>query len=82
MSSQLVWLAMSMACSPRRYPMTRMRAPMIHAAAARKRGGQPERRKMSLVATWIGATIAKSRSRPGDSQDGAGVQANSLNARD
>ena len=41
-----------------------MRAPMIHAAAARKRGGQPERRKMSLVATWSGATIAKSRSRP------------------
>src|SRR6478672_11319843 len=55
---------MSSACSPRRYPEARARTPMIHAAAARKRLGQPERRKMSLVATWIGATVANRRTSP------------------
>src|SRR5689334_11465902 len=38
--------------------------PMIHAAAARKRGGQPDRRKIVFVAIWTGATVANRSSNP------------------
>jgi hypothetical protein len=50
MSSQLVWLQTSRVCRRIGEPASLTRAPTIHAAAARKRGGHGERRRMSLVA--------------------------------
>lgn len=46
------------------FPFCLMRAPTIHAAAARKRGGQGERPRAHLVTMWIGPRIANSRTSP------------------
>src|SRR5256885_14065133 len=64
MSSQLVWLQTSKLCGRTGALLRRTRAPMIHAAAARKRGGQGDRPSSALVIRWIGPRIAKSKTSP------------------
>src|ERR1044071_2500285 len=64
MSSQLTWLEMSKVWPRIGAPLTRTLAPTIHAAAARKRGGQGEPPSNVLVATWTGPSTANSPIKP------------------
>src|SRR6185369_14139173 len=61
MSSQLKWLETRSVCFVTGPPSTRTRAPAIHAAAARKRGGQPERPSRRRFTICAGAQDRKSR---------------------
>ena len=60
MSSQLTWFEIKSVCCLGRAPLSRGRAPMIQAEAARKRRGQRDRPSSNFVSKWIGPTTTNS----------------------
>src|SRR5206468_10769113 len=64
MSSHVTWFDISRLCPLTGAPRMVTRAPTIHAAAPRKRGGHGERPVSFLDSRWIGASIANSPSNP------------------